>query len=353
MNAILNLIAIPFGYVINFFYSFTGSYVVSLIIFAFVTKLVLLPFGIKQQKSVLESKRLAPKIAKIQKKYKNNPQRAQQETMELYNREGVNPMGGCGPLLIQMPIIMGIYQVARRPLSFISKISGASLLKIQEVMQLSNIPANINETTIVNYELDIAHKLPQYVDQLKDSNILSGDFEMINFNLFGLQAMDLTQKPSWTSWLILIPLISALTSVLFSIVNTKISQQPMEGSQGLSMKIMSYGMMPLMSFFMGFMFPAAVSIYWTFSNVAAILQSLLLNKLMPADKYIAKYEEEERKRQEARKRNIARAEKERQAEILELQEDLKRERAAQNNQKKQAKKEDSEVSKNDSNSEDK
>ncbi len=321
MNAILNIIAIPFGYVINFFYSLTGSYVLSLMIFAFVTKIVLLPFGIKQQKSVLESRRLAPKIEKIQKKYKNNPQKAQEETMALYNREGVNPMGGCGPLLIQMPIIMGIYQVARRPLSFISKLSAATLVSMQKVMNIPNVP--FDENVIVNYELNIAHKLPEYLDQLKSGGILDKNFEMIDFNLFGIKALDLTQNPSFTSWLIIIPIVSALTSVLFSVINSKISQQPMQGSQGLSMKIMSYGMMPLMSFGMGFMFPAAVSIYWTFSNIASVIQSLVLNKLMPADKYIAKYEEEERRRAEARKRNIARAEEERKAELLRIEEEKK------------------------------
>ena len=180
MNAILNIIAIPFGYVINFFYSLTGSYVLSLMIFAFVTKIVLLPFGIKQQKSVLESRRLAPKIEKIQKKYKNNPQKAQEETMALYNREGINPMGGCGPLLIQMPIIMGIYQVARRPLSFISKLSAATLVSMQKVMNIPNVP--LDENVIVNYELNIAHKLPEYLDQLKSGGILDKNFEMIDFN---------------------------------------------------------------------------------------------------------------------------------------------------------------------------
>ncbi len=328
MTAILSLIAIPFGYVIKFFYSLTGSYVLSLIVFSFITKIVLLPFGIKQQKSVLETRRIQPKIEKIQKKYKNNPQKAQQEINDLYMREGVNPMGGCGPLLIQMPIIMGIYQVARRPLSFINNISAATLVSIQKVMNLQGVP--VDEKTIVNYELNIAHKLPEYVESLKSSGVLDKDFEMIDFHLFGINALDLTQTPSLTSALVIIPLVSAATSVLFSFINTKVNPQTGGAAQGLSMKITSYVMMPAMSFFMGLWFPAAVSIYWAFSNVASILQTILLNKLMPADKYIAKFEDQEKKRAEARKRNLERIEEEKKAAILELEEEKKRENQAAN-----------------------
>ena len=321
MTAILNLIAIPFGYVIKFFYGLTGSYVLSLIVFSFITKIVLLPFGIKQQKSVLETRRIQPKIEKIQKKYKNNPQKAQQEINDLYMKEGVNPMGGCGPLLIQMPIIMGIYQVARRPLSFINNISAATLVSIQKVMNLQGVP--LDERQIVNYELNIAHKLPEYVEKLKSTGVLDRDFEMIDFHLFGINALDLTQTPSLTSALVIIPLISAATSVLFTFINNKVNPQAGAGAQGMSMKITSYVMMPAMSFFMGLWFPGAVSIYWAFSNVASILQTILLNKLMPADKYMAKFEDKEAKRAEARKRNMERIEEEKRALMLEYEEEKK------------------------------
>ncbi|MBR4949904.1 MAG: membrane protein insertase YidC [Clostridia bacterium] len=334
MTALLNLIATPFGYVIKFLYGLTGSYVLSLIVFSFITKIVMLPFGIKQQKSVLETRRLQPKIEKIKKKYSNNPQKAQQEINDLYMKEGVNPMGGCGPLLIQMPIIMGIYQVARRPLSFINNISTATLVSIQKIMNLQGVP--VDEKTIVNYELNIAHKLPEYVENLKSTGILDKDFEMIDFHLFGINALDLTQTPSLTSALVIIPLISAATSVLFSFINNKVNPQNGGAAQGLSMKITSYVMMPAMSFFMGLWFPAAVSIYWAFSNVASIFQTILLNKLMPAEKYMEKFEDKEEKRAEARRRNMERIEEEKKALMLEFEAEKK---AANNKPQKESQEE--------------
>ena len=117
-----------FGTVLSWFYSWTGSYAVALLLFALAFKLVFLPFGIKQQQNQIKLAKLRPKIAKIEKKYagrNDQPtlQKKQQEIMELQQKEGYSPLSGCLPLLIQFPIIIILYNVIREPLSYIAQIS--------------------------------------------------------------------------------------------------------------------------------------------------------------------------------------------------------------------------------------
>lgn len=117
-----------FGSILQFFDNLTGSYIAALALFALLIQIVLLPLAIKQQKNSIKQASLAPKIAAIRAKYKGRTdqatqQKMQTETMELYQKEGFNPAGGCLPLLIQMPIILVLYQVIIKPLSYVVGLS--------------------------------------------------------------------------------------------------------------------------------------------------------------------------------------------------------------------------------------
>ena len=90
-----------------------SNYGVDIIIFTVLMKLILLPFNIIQTKSTVKTQAIQPKLKELQKKYKNDPQKMSQAQMELYKSEGVNPFGGCLPLLIQMPVIFAVYYVFR------------------------------------------------------------------------------------------------------------------------------------------------------------------------------------------------------------------------------------------------
>ena len=114
------------GAMMRFFNTISGHYAVALLFYALVFKIVFLPFTIKQQKNQIKMAKLAPKIELIKAKYKGRTdqptmQKQQQEIMELQQKEGYNPMSGCLPLLIQMPIIILLYAVIQSPLSYIAK----------------------------------------------------------------------------------------------------------------------------------------------------------------------------------------------------------------------------------------
>jgi YidC/Oxa1 family membrane protein insertase len=106
------------GWFLAWLYDLVGNYGVAIIVLTLAFRLVLLPLGIKQIKSMQAMQALQPKIKEIQKKYKGNKQKAQEQTMKLYQDYGINPLGGCLPLLLQLPILFAFYAVIRAPLPY-------------------------------------------------------------------------------------------------------------------------------------------------------------------------------------------------------------------------------------------
>ena len=106
------------GWLLASLYDLTGNFGFAIIILTIVFRVVLLPLGIKQIKSMQAMQALQPKIKEIQKKYKGNKQKIQEQTMKLYQEYGVNPLGGCLPLLLQFPILIAMYAVIRAPIPY-------------------------------------------------------------------------------------------------------------------------------------------------------------------------------------------------------------------------------------------
>lgn len=93
------------------FFGVGAGYVITIFLLTLLVRLILLPLNIKQTRSQQKMQEMQPEIAKLQKKYKNNPEKAQQEVMKLYKENNINPMSGCLPLVIQMPILFALYYV--------------------------------------------------------------------------------------------------------------------------------------------------------------------------------------------------------------------------------------------------
>ena len=110
-QALLNAI----GWVLAWIYDLVGNYGLSIILLTILIKVVLLPLGVKQIKSMQAMQAIQPKVKEMQKKYKGNKTKVQEETMKLYKEAGVNPLGGCLPLLLQFPILIAMYAVIRAP----------------------------------------------------------------------------------------------------------------------------------------------------------------------------------------------------------------------------------------------
>jgi len=105
------VIAIPILYALKFFYSILGNYGLAIILLTIVIKLMMHPINIKSLKSMKAMQQLQPKLKELQAKYKDNKERLNQETMQLFKAHKVNPMGGCLPMLLQLPIYIALYKV--------------------------------------------------------------------------------------------------------------------------------------------------------------------------------------------------------------------------------------------------
>jgi len=104
------------GWCLAQIYSAVPNYALAIIILTVIIRLLLLPFGFKQIKSMQHMQALQPELKQLQKKYKNNKQKLQEEQMQLYREAGVNPLGGCLPLLLTLPFLFAMYAVIRPPL---------------------------------------------------------------------------------------------------------------------------------------------------------------------------------------------------------------------------------------------
>ena len=301
MSAIYDYLSIPFGVLLGFFYNFvdgffgSASYFVAIALFALVFKVILLPTAIKQQKSTARQARLQPKIRRIQERYKgdkNAQQKIQEEQQALYQREGFNPMNqGCAPLLIQFPIIIGLYGAVYSPLTYMLKIDSTIIEQFKTAAE--KIGLSVSSRMI---EIDMINN----IDKIKDVLVKSGtkienldaiveriaNFGSTQLQLFGVS---LSANPSFKvfNFLLLIPILSFLTSMATSLL-TQMRQKrsnPAAGNNAM-MGCMTFGM-PLFSAAMTTMFPAAVGIYWIINNVYSFVQTLIVGHFYSSDKVIA------------------------------------------------------------------
>ena len=287
MNPFDMLITTPLGYIISFIYSFVDNYGLTIILFTILIKAIMIPLSIKQQKSMVEMQRLKPFLDILQEKYKDDKERLNQETMKLYQEHKVNPAGGCLPMLLQFPIIIGLYQVILKPLQYIMHLPLDKVAQITELLGFSGTGKS---------EIVIAQSAAQNMDLI--SNELGIQIMPIDFNFLGL---DLSLQPDFMvlNVLWIIPILSAATAYLSSWVVQKLSGNSAQQAQ--QMKSMNI-IMPLMSGYFCFIMPAGVGLYWIMSNVVQIIQQVAMNKIL-----LKKKEEEEPldveefKRQQTRK----------------------------------------------------
>ena len=300
------------------FESWSGSYAVALLFYALIFKIVFLPFSIKQQKNQIKMAKLTPKIEVIKAKYKGSntqasQQKMQQEIMELQQKEGYSPLSGCLPMLIQLPIVIFLYNVIRNPLSYIAKFSDEIIVKLQNAV--ATVTEGVEAIAIESFSKIDQIKLISQINAA-DPEIFS-DIEanlsaLPNFNFFGI---NLAETPAFNlfgtidGWLILIPILAAVSSWLSMVLMRKWNPNPATAGADqqtqASMKIMDL-MMPLMSLFIAFNFSGMLGIYWVYQSAISILQSFILSRVMP----MPTYTEEELKAMKKAQKAAEKAQKE-------------------------------------------
>ena len=284
--SVIEYILWPFGWIMRTAYNLTGSYALALLAFAIIMKVVMIPFGIKQQKNMVKQAKLAPKEMAIRKKYAGrNDQATQQKMMmeiqEMQKSEGFSPLGGCLPLLLQMPIIMILYRIVYMPLTYISQFSTDVITKMQEVAAAANPDFKWGQVEL---------QLLNFFEG--DKNIFNGvegfaADRLPNTKLFGI--FDLTATPNFNENLLLclIPVLVFVTTFLSMKLMRKFTYQPPQAAQqgqGCSNGIMDLAM-PLFSFALSFSLSASIGVYWIYQTALGFAQQVILSKVMPTPKY--------------------------------------------------------------------
>jgi len=316
MDFIREIFSIPFGYLIGFFYDISGNYILSLLLMTICVKLILLPSSIKQQNGIVKNQRMQPKIKRIREKYAGNQQKMNEAMNELYSREGYSSMtAGCSGMFIQLPIMMGVYFVNYKILSYVLNIKGEALEAIKSAVRLlpeyqelltqakgnaSNAEYRIELLAIEHFDkLDLSAVPTEIVSKI--------DTFIDNFTLFGV---DLSRTPTTDmGWdlLWLIPILTGITSLMMGVytwlrqkkTNPEMAKNPSMGCMSL--------MTPAMSIYFSFLFPASVGVYIIMSSLLSFIQMIVLNYTHSPKKMLAKTMVEETINRRAREKVIKKA----------------------------------------------
>ncbi len=220
MQTIIGIIAKPMGWLLYFLYGFIQNYGITLIIFTLIVKFCLYPLYASQIKGTMRMSEMQPKMQELQRKYSNDKETLNLKMMELYKDEKFNPMSGCLPMVIQMPIIFGLFALLRNPMLYIDNTE--MLMAVHESF---------------------------------------------------LWIKDLSQSDPW-----ILPILAGITTFI-SFSQTQ-SQNSSANANAMApmMNMMKY-FFPIMIFWMGKTFPAGLTIYWFFGTFVQILFNIRMNKL--------------------------------------------------------------------------
>ncbi len=258
------------GYILGWIYEieFIQNYGWALILFTLVVKILLLPLGLKQQKSMTKMQVIQPKLEELKEKYKNDQQKQSQEMMKLYKEYNISPMGGCLPMLIQLPILFMLYRVIQQPLGYMLDLSSGQIAKMAA---------------------DVGIKAEEQIAVAKATGA-------INFDLFGIDLSSTPSSDGWFNIAMIIPVLAALTTYLSSKVSMMMNkkkngdkkeekpkrilspeQKDTSKPAGAEMGKTMTWMMPILTLWITATVYSAIGVYWIASNVFSVGQTVLLN----------------------------------------------------------------------------
>ena len=288
-----------FGYLLEILYNLVNNYGVAIILFTVVIKLILLPLSIKQQKTLKKSAKIQEKMKVIQFKYKNDPEKMNQELMALYKNEKMSPFSGCLTAIIQIILLLSIFYLVRSPLTYMEKIPAEDLNRY-----VSQLQENGKQVSSVYPEIDLIREY----NFLKEKNPEDSNIEKLNLqmNFLGLDLSKVPQQNMGDYTVYIIPVLYILSSFISIRMTTamqekmnKEAKQNVESAQepGKELivkeenevdavmqtnKMMSW-MMPIMSISIAFIAPLGLALYWLMNNILMIAERLVLNKIIKTE----------------------------------------------------------------------
>jgi len=299
----MSFISEIFGYLLNWLYNFFNNYGIAIIIFSFILRIILIPITIKKKKTMKKSIILQIKKTKKQKKYKNNPEKLNQETIELYRREKMSPFSGCLTAILQLLIILSVFWLVSQPLTYMKKVDSGIIENYTNEMRESGYAQNNNyvQIAVIDYAEnkygEIDQQLVNETDETKKVELEAKRDEYdqlrLNMNFLGI---DLSKVPTQNlqDWRVyVIPVLYVITSLISTKLTTlsqkkkkKLSNEegkeeelePMEQMQQMNNNMMY--MIPVMSVMIAIVAPLGLALYWLISNVFMIIERIVINIIM-------------------------------------------------------------------------
>ncbi|WP_347707363.1 YidC/Oxa1 family membrane protein insertase [Colidextribacter sp. OB.20] len=336
----MGIILQPFAWLLLFFYNLFNSYGIALILFAIVVKLILFPVTLKQKKSMIQTTMLSEQMKKLQKQYGKDRERYNVELQKLYEKEHVNPMGGCLWSLIPMFVLIALYGIIREPLTYFMSMSAEQIQTLATQLDWSRVAVsngwvtaavmekaeNLFQNGAYNQLYLLSLVKPENLEVLKAATGANSLF-VLNFEFLGINLADI---PTWKFWtgklewsfigLFILPLVSTAVSFLsmkVSMVTNQMSREQKNPQMDSTNKMMLW-MMPIMSLWIGFTVPAGLSVYWIAQYFVTMVQEYICGKMLKKDYEAAREasarREAEEKEEEKRRKEEARQERQRRLE---------------------------------------
>ena len=273
-----------FGYVLNLLYNLLNNYVLAIILFTILIKIILLPISIKQQRTMKKSAKLQEQMKSIQFKYKNDPEKMNQEIMSLYKSENMSPMSGCLSSIIQLILLLSIFYLVKSPLTYMRKIPTENLNNY--VKQMQDEGKNVNN---VYPEIDIIREKGPENEEVR-----------LNMEFLGLDLSEIPQQSMSDYRVYIIPGLYIISTFISMRLTTSMQAKAKKKKDVIELdadgkpkaddsnevdvamqtnKMMSW-MMPIMSISIAFIAPLGLALYWLINNILMIIERLVLDRIL-------------------------------------------------------------------------
>lgn len=288
MGAVIAFLAGIFGYLLNLIYGVVNNYGLAIILFTIAVQIILLPFSIKQQKTMIKNNKVQAKVKELQEKYKNDQVRLGQETMDLYKAEKMSPCSGCLGSILQLILFVSIFYLVRQPLTYMERLDADKINQYVEKYQISQ-QSNYKE-----------------IDIIREAKKAGDDSISIDMNFLGI---DLSNVPS-RNWgdptVYIIPGLYVISSIISMRITMnagkkKLTKEEKEEEERKkreqkalikaddddddfdtveAMNKQMMFMMPIMAVSVALVAPLGLALYWLINNISSTIQRMIINRFV-------------------------------------------------------------------------
>ena len=288
MGTVIAFLAGIFGYLLNLIYGVVNNYGLAIILFTIAVQIILLPFSIKQQKTMIKNNKIQAKVKELQEKYKNDQVRLGQETMDLYKAEKMSPCSGCLGSILQLILFVSIFYLVRQPLTYMERLDADKINQYVEKYQISQ-QSNYKE-----------------IDIIREAKKAGDDSISIDMNFLGI---DLSNVPS-RNWgdptVYIIPGLYVISSIISMRITMnagkkKLTKEEKEEEERKkreqkalikaddddddfdtveAMNKQMMFMMPIMAVSVALVAPLGLALYWLINNISSTIQRLIINRFV-------------------------------------------------------------------------